>query len=468
MTKMYFKIFIGFWAINILTVIGQNIYVSWVNPDFRTTFLSRYEPDPKDRFAVKGLQLAVDSFIHYPLRTLRVGIPRAPTWLFDRLFVVDDQGQDLRQREIPPEVADILAQLSPQTPNYRINVNNQAYAARYVLLEDGESLRIVSFSTPAHHRMVLWLLDFRSSWQLYLISLFVSGIACLIFARHTSRDIHALQRATEGITKGDLSIRVAPRFAARRDEIAELSRDFDKMTARLQKSMQEQKRLIKDVSHELRSPLARLQIALSIIHQRISEASLKQDLEKAQHAADYLNDIITTILSFPTHENETWELDDTLDVHSLLSTLCENFEQEATQKGVTIVYHDQMKEALVDTYRNTLISVFENVLRNALHYTPGATTITVDLRAHANQIEVTVADQGPGVSEEKLADIFEPFYRTDEARDRSSGGYGLGLAIAQRTVSLHGGSISASNCASGGLQVTIRLPFSRHRLLALA
>ncbi|MEX1032954.1 MAG: ATP-binding protein, partial [Cellvibrionaceae bacterium] len=113
---------------------------------------------------------------------------------------------------------------------------------------------------------------------------------------------------------------------------------------------------------------------------------------------------------------------------------------------------------LVATYSNTLIGVFENVLGNALHYTRPNTTISITLRQRNDNYIVAIADQGPGVREEHLKDIFEPFYRTDEARDRASGGYGLGLSIAQRTVQLHGGTITAHNHPEGGLVVEVILP----------
>ncbi len=464
MTKIYLKIFVGFWLINILTVIGQNMYVHWVGPDYETTLLSRYETDPTDRFAVRGLKLTIDFVNYYRLSELREGIPEIDEIVFRRVFIVDEDGKDLRNREITDPVAAVLKELTPSTPYFRINIDDQAYAGRYILLPDGENLRIVSFSTPFHGRMVSWRNSFLNNWRLYLISVLVSGTACLIFARHSSMDIQRLQKATQDIAKGDLSVRVAPQFASRKDEIAELGRDFDNMTARLEKSMQEQKRLIKDVSHELRTPLARLQFALSIAQKRTQDSGILDDLEKVRHAADYLNDIITTILSFPTNENDTWELEDTLDLRTLLETLCEEFKQETKDKNVTLVFKPEVEEALVDTYGNTLIGVFENVIGNALHYTLPNTTIEVALQLKDDKIQVGIADQGPGVSEKELADIFEPFYRTDEARDRSSGGYGLGLSIAQRTAALHGGNIGALNRPTGGLLVTVNLPCSQHTL----
>jgi two-component system sensor histidine kinase CpxA len=457
MTKIYIKIFIGFWAINILTVLGHNAYVHWVNPDAETRLLAQYEDSPYDRFAVRGLNKTVDTVMHYNLAGLRRSIPQVDEWIFRRVYIVDELGNDLRGREISPIINEILGMIGPNNPYYITSEQGQSYAARYILLPDGNGLRIVSFSTPFHGRYVQWRLYLRSNWVLYLMSLLISGSACFFFARHMSRDFRALQQATQDIAKGDLSVRVAPRFAARRDEIAELSRDFDNMTARLEKSMQEQKRLIKDVSHELRSPLARLQFALAIAQQRSAE-SAHAELEKARNAADYLNDIITTILSFPTNEAETWELNDVVEINALLVTLSEDFTEEARQKGVSVTLDSSVTDALVATYGSTLIGVFENIIGNALHYTYADTGIHISLAQRDGKYVVTVADQGPGVKEEQLKDIFEPFYRTDEARDRASGGYGLGLSIAQRTVQLHGGTIIARNRPGGGLAMEVHLP----------
>lgn len=457
MTKIYIKIFIGFWAINILTVLGQNIYAHWVTPNAESRLLAEYEDSPYDRFAVRGLNKTIDYIMHYDLSGLRRSIPQVDEWIFRRVYLVDELGNDLRGREISPIINEILGMIRPGNPYYVTSEQGQSYAARYVLLPDGNGLKIVSFSTPFHGRYVEWRLYLESNWVLYLMSLLISGTACFFFARHMSQDFRALQRATQDIAKGDLSVRIASRFASRKDEIAELSRDFDNMTERLEKSMAEQKRLIKDVSHELRSPLARLQFALGIAQQR-STPSVHAELEKARSAADYLNDIITTILSFPTNEKESWELNDVIEVNALLETLSGDFAEEAKQKGVTIGFRSNTQDALIATYSNTLIGVFENILGNALHYTLPHTLIDASLREQDGSYVVAVADQGPGVKEAQLKDIFEPFYRTDEARDRASGGYGLGLSIAQRTVQLHGGSITAYNRREGGLVVEVHLP----------
>lgn len=457
MPKIYVKIFAGFWLINILTVLGHNAYVQLLNPNPESRLLSEYDTSLYDRYAVRGLNLTIDAIMDYSLSNLRYGIPQVEEWIFRRVFIVDELGNDLRGREIPPLINEILGMIGPHRPFYITSERDQSYAARYILLPDGNELRVVSFATPQYGRYVKARLYLRTNWVLYLISLLISGSACYFFARHLSRDFKTLQEATNKIARGDLSVRVAPRFASRRDELAELSRDFDNMTARLANSMEEQKRLIKDVSHELRSPLARLQFALGIAQQRGNE-EVQEEIEKARSAAEYLNDIITTILSFPTNETETWDLDDVIELNALLAILNDELQADSHEKGVRIVINSFADEALVATYRNTLKGVFENVLSNALHYTTPNSMINVTLRKREENFQVLIVDQGPGVKEQDLKNIFEPFYRTDEARDRASGGYGLGLSIAQRTVQLHGGNITAQNHPEGGLAVEVSLP----------
>ncbi|GAB1257200.1 hypothetical protein NBRC116494_17020 [Aurantivibrio plasticivorans] len=459
MTRIYLRIFIGFWLINIVTILFHNVWAHWfdLNPN---RALVRYEDNPYDKFAVRGLHATVDSLIHWELDILRTGVAEAPDWLFQRVFIVDEYGYDLRARPIPPEVDEILGKISLTSPFYKSSGDEQSYAGRYILLPDGNNLRIVSFSTPFYGRRVLWQLYVINNWQFFLISILISGSVCFVFAHHMTRDFRAFREATYGVAKGDLGLRLSPTFGRRHDEIAELSRDFDNMTARLERSMAEQKRLIKDVSHELRSPLARIQFALGIAHQKSSD-EVKLELDKASKAADYLNDIITTILSFPTTEIDSWDLDDVVDLKALLETVVNDFEEETKPKQLRLHFETSLDEALVATYSNTLVGVFENIIRNAIHYTKANSQIDIQLQSEGEDYMISICDQGPGVAEAELNDIFEPFYRTDQARDRSSGGYGLGLSIAQRTVELHKGHIKAKNRPDqSGLCVEINLPKS--------
>ncbi|MGH1470048.1 MAG: ATP-binding protein [Cellvibrionaceae bacterium] len=459
MTKIYLKIFIGFWLINIVTILLHNIWEHWFDLG-PANELVQYDDNPYDQFAIRGLNATINSTINWELDAIRTGIGNAPEYIFRRVFIIDPDGKDLRNREIPVKVQEILSHLSPAIPFYKTSEEEQTYAGRYIILPDGSPIRIVSFSTPAYGRRVLWQLYVIRNWQFFLISILISGTVCFVFARHMSRDFRALRKATNDIAKGDLSVRLGPKLGNRKDEIAELGHDLDNMAVRLEKSMLEQKRLIKDVSHELRSPLARIQVALGIAQQKTSSPDVAEQLDKVSSAADYLNDIITTILSFPTTEADTWELSDVIDIKMLVESLCNDFIDEAKQKHVEIDFHSETIEVLVATYGNTLIGVFENILRNALHYTSSHSKISVSICKSPNHCSITIADEGPGVPEKELTDIFEPFYRTDQARDRASGGYGLGLSIAQRTIALHNGTITASNRTDKtGLSMTVTLPY---------
>lgn len=148
MPKLYLRIFIGFWAINILTVLGHNAYVHWVNPSPESRLLAQYEDSPYDRFAVRGLNNTIDALIHYNLEGLRQGVPQVEEWIFRQVYIIDELGNDLRGREIPPMVNEILGMVGPNNPYYITSERGQSYAARFILLPDGNGIKIVSFSTP--------------------------------------------------------------------------------------------------------------------------------------------------------------------------------------------------------------------------------------------------------------------------------------------------------------------------------
>lgn len=458
MTRLYLKIFFTFWLITALIIVATNLVFHWLDlgPDRKPQIERGDEPAKRLLFQMVGT--AINRNTDQVIQEMR----NMPGWSIRYFYVVDKDNRDLLDRPLPPGITVLLPKLTSRHPYDTIQDRSRKLYGRYITLNDGNSVKLITISTGREdesERDVIWQLFINNIWPLLLVSILISGTACFFLALHFTRSVATLQQATRQIANGDLSVRVSPHFSGRRDEIAALGRDFDHMTERLQKAMLEQKRLIKDVSHELRSPLARLQVALGLAQQR-SNGSVDKELERIKQAADYLNNVITDILALPVHDNGGWELHDTLDLKILLETLVENYLGEAQAKGISLVLEAPFEEALVPTHGNMLVGVFENILRNALHYTPNPGRITIELntRNSPSVFVVRICDSGPGVEEEHLEDIFQPFYRTDEARARESGGYGLGLAIAQRSVALHKGEISAHNLAQGGLCVTITLP----------
>ncbi len=452
MSKLYWKIFIGFWATTIVMILGTFAVVHETN-DYHKS--GKKLTEQSTSHAARVLHYVVRGAINKSQQDLMSSLRDTPERAMRNLFIVGVNGKDLLSRPLPRKVEKLLGRLSPKHPYIQMRLDSMELFGRYVILRDGSHLRFISTSNP-EEMSIFWQLFFQNFWPVFLVAILISGSLCYLMAIYVTRPLQALKRATRRIADGDLSVRITPEIQGRSADIADLSHDFDHMVERLQESMGEQKRLIKDVSHELRSPLMRLQFALGLAQQR-SNGNVDAELERIKSAADYLNDIISDILSLPINETSNWDLNDTIDLKALLETLLDSYQAQAKSSQLTLNLNC-LNEALVATHGNSLVGVFENLLTNALRYSHANTSIDIEVTRTAKSFVIEVCDHGSGLSEEQLGAIFKPFYRTDEARDRSSGGYGLGLAIAQRTVELHGGSIRAVNNPEGGLCVCVTLP----------
>ena len=451
MSKLYWKIFVGFWATTIVMILGTFAVVHETNDSHK----SKASTKESSSHAARVLHYVVRGAINQNLGDLKASLQETPERAMRNLFIVDGNNTDLLQRPLPPGVEKLLKSLSPRHPYIQLRQKTTDMFGRYVILRDGSHLRFVATSNP-EEMSIFWQLFFQNFWPVFLIAILISGSVCYFMAIYVTRPLQALKRATRRIADGDLSVRISTENKGRGGDIADLSKDFDHMVERLQESMDEQKRLIKDVSHELRSPLMRLQFALGLAQQR-SNGNVDAELERIRSAADYLNDIISDILSLPINENDTWDLNDTIDLKALLETLMDSYLDQAQARKIKLNLNC-LNEALVPTHGNTLVGVFENLITNALRYTHDSTSIDVEVKRDHENIVIEVCDHGSGLDEKQLHAIFKPFYRTDEARDRASGGYGLGLAIAQRSVALHKGHITATNNPGGGLCVAVSLP----------
>lgn len=334
--------------------------------------------------------------------------------------------------------------------------------ARTAFMLTGRSGRDYIFATelPAGPRAALGINRAALILQ-WGVALLVSGLICFLLTRHLTAPILRLREMSQKLAGGDLSARTGPGLARRQDEIGGLVRDFNAMASRIEELISRQRQLTSEVSHELRSPLARLNVALDLARERKGNDPAFEQMEEDIRFLDELIGRLLTIAKLDSSAPQVPMMD--VDLDDLLSQITRNveFESRAPNSGIHLTSTGQ---CIVWGSAELLHSAIENVVRNAIHYTENETFVEVRLEcecsSNGTNARVVVRDHGPGVPESELKDIFQPFYRVAVARDRQSGGTGLGLAIAERVVRIHGGTIRAENAAPRGLRIEIVLPQS--------
>ena len=283
-----------------------------------------------------------------------------------------------------------------------------------------------------------------------------AGLGCYALALYLTAPISKVRRATQSFAAGDLQTRVGAGVGKRRDELSGLAKDFDEMAERIESLVTSEKRLTQDISHELRSPLARLNVALELARAKANPET-HNFFKRIETESLRLNEMISRLLTLSkleTNSNgfEKREINLTRIFEQVVADA--DFEAKAADKSVKIL---QKTEAKILGNENLLRSAIENVLRNAVRYTKENSSVEISLEKQNKTALITIRDYGTGVPEAELKKLFRPFYRVQTARDRKSGGIGLGLAIAERAVHAHNGTIEAENLENG-LIVKINLP----------
>jgi len=368
-----------------------------------------------------------------------------------RVFLFNSELEELTGQRIPSQATGLARKIFENDLQEISSEESVPLHARSVTSQSGRRYVLVTEILP-HQR------GFGYHPILHLLGVaLVGALFCYWLARHLTSPVAKLRAATRELAGGNLSVRVSPAMGNRRDELASLGADFDLMAEKIEALINSQHRLLGDISHELRSPLTRLNVALELARQRSGPEAVSA-LERIQREAENLNEMIGQLLTLTRLESGAEALPMAeFDLSRLVREVTDDadFEARSRNRAVTLKTDDQL--ALVGT-EHLLRRAVENVVRNAVHYTAENTTVEVELRSESGNVVLTVRDHGPGVPENALREIFRPFYRVDDARDREAGGVGLGLAIAERAVRLHGGRVEAANEPTGGLVVTITLP----------
>jgi len=299
-------------------------------------------------------------------------------------------------------------------------------------------------------------------WSRTLIASFIltGAVLCFLLARQVTAPVLHLRSATARFSRGDLSARITlPAVLERKDEIGALAKDFNHMAARIETLVKSQQRLMADVSHELRSPITRLSLALGLMRRK-RELDSGTALARMEREVERLNALIGQLLTLSRLESlDQPQPTEDVNLSALVREIAADADFEAANMNRSVRLIECAK-CSVKGASDLLRSAVENVVRNALKYSSPNGQVQIRLLNGNRTATIVVEDEGPGVAPEALHHIFEPFYRIDEARDRRSGGAGLGLAITWQIVTLHGGSVRALNRNAGGLEMRITLPVS--------
>ena len=372
----------------------------------------------------------------------------------DRLFgarhyFVDGQARDVLTGEARQDLWMLVEEPSARRPMMGPPARGPAHPMRETTADGRYSLLIVL--PEADLRPSLW-----ANLPNYLWIVLVIVLLCYALAVTLARPLRELRESMVRFGAGDLDVRSS---LNRKDEIGDAARAFNDMASRMKTLLTAERRLLQDISHELRSPLNRLGFAVELAR---SSQDRNGALDRIKHESNRLTSLVGELIQMTRAEGDPAErINEPLDLSAVVELVAREAEIEAEVQQVRLVRRWQGKFPVTGD-GGLLARALDNIVRNAIRHTAAGTAVEIGIDDQSGQAVVSVRDQGPGVPEEMLGTIFKPFFRVESDRGRDSGGIGLGLAIAQRAVVLHHGEISAHN-ANPGLTVEVRLPLQVRR-----
>ena len=445
--RLFWKLFLSFWLALLLFAIGV-LYAA-----------SAYLDATRQRYDAPNNRERGDPTFNVAQAAADAGLAELQNWARHAddselvpMLVLNAQEKDILGRE-PSDRA--LARLIYTLKNYKEDQEKGRPSRRQpIVLPDGQQYWLVpDFQSATLSRLILRPRVVAT--QLILATL-IGAAVCLALAAYLTFPLRRLREASVAYGSGDFSHRVAPTLGSRRDEIVDLAQSLDTMAERIDALIAAQRGLLRDVSHELRSPLARVQVAVGLARQRVGSQA-EDELARIDAEMDKLNELIGRIIDFSRLDAGLQQArHDELRLEQIVADVVDDVRIEAEAKGCGIETRLPAHAACKGDAA-LLASAIENVLRNALRHSPAGGKVSLALEGNEAQWTVTIADQGPGIPEALHAKVFEPFFRVDDHRN-PQGGIGLGLAITRQALSAHGGNIELKNLSTGGLEVSLHLP----------
>lgn len=452
MRSLYWKIFITFWFASILVIFTT----AWV-----TGHIAQKSSLPARE------QMFMDSYANAAVATFESGQQAALLkWLSKigvsrhmSMYLISNTGEIIGTQEAPPNVKKVAENLINHQLSEGILKSDKLIVSHEILSTSGKFYRLAAVS----EKPISFFVEIPWAGLTIRLTLatLISGLICYGLSLYLTKPLRFLGMAAKSIGTGKLNTRVGHIRGHNKDEIAELSEEFDRMAEQLETLVHSKERLLQDISHELRSPLARLNIAIELGRNKTNHLADKE-FDRMEMECARLNALISEILEFARLDKSTIDLNlSKVEMSDLISAIIQdaNFEFGKQFDRVQIGIIEPCT-LLID--ERVIHRALENIIRNALHYSPEDQYVTISI--HFNELKdhiyIDVKDHGSGVPEDQLDKIFNPFYRVDPSREKKTGGYGLGLAIASRAAQLHQGSLIAKNNEDHGLLVRLILPIN--------
>ncbi len=489
MRSIFWRIFLWFW-LALVTLLGAALLLTQVASDQRLRALDGVDPRQLSAQACEALALG--------------GVAGLGDWVKRQarthdtldIFVMTPAGDDLLQRRLPGRLLDwdrylrneghlsvqhaqyaVAAACRPRLGEQWLSATSGVRSEEFSWawretpeLQDIDGRRFRLIYEPSYYPPVapgeFLALGGRFFWAVLLLGLLGSAALCWALARHISVPVKTLQAGVREIADGHLQQRAPRSLSRRHDEIGALARDFDRMAGQVGELIDDKHLLLRNVAHELRSPLARLHLAVTLARRK--DDSLDRQLDRVEREGERLNRLIGELLRFDRLAVRGLGEKARVELNGLIDEIAADARFLGSVDGRLVACSHCPQPAWVWADRDALHSALDNIVGNALRYSPRSSILGIQVTQEAGLICLRISDEGPGVPEAELERIFEPFYRVSSARGRKDGGAGLGLAIAARVVSAHGGVLRARNLRPSGLEVLLQLPAAQPQPCASA
>jgi two-component system OmpR family sensor kinase len=446
MHSLFLRIFLLFWVAMAL-IVGSSIATTY------TITAHEFDPPDSQRRPSAAIQ-ASEILAEGGIGALKHWLSSNKDAVVDReLYIVGPDGTEILGRHLPESAVRRLEYVNRESVPGATGNFRPSRVAPQIVAADGSTYTVLF--TPRRPSIFGALSLPAISLTILVIALVVSALTSWWLAEHLTAPIRRIQAGARALASENLDVRVSAGLEDRHDELAVLARDFDAMADQLRANRAATTQLLRDISHELRSPLARMRVALGLARQ--PPADFVRQLDRLEKEIERLDSMIGQVLKLARLQGtDVLGIRESFDFDEMLDEVALDANFEGAIKNCQVNLRGAAKAAIAGN-RELMSSAIENVLRNAMRYSPPGQAVEISIIRGAG-LEIVIRDHGPGVPPAALERIFEPFYRVAESRDRDSGGEGIGLAITSRVMQAHGGTAKATNAAGGGLEVRLSLP----------